>query len=750
MTQPCPLGLTGKNGIRPSASNEQVPVMQTPLPLTKDLVLIGGGHAHALVLRMWGMKPLPGVRLTLINPGPTAPYSGMLPGHIAGHYTRDDLDIDLVKLARFAGARLILGAASAIDPDARVITVGDRQIAYDVASIDVGIHAEMPQIDGFAEFGTGAKPLDSYAARWRAFLARAGAGDLPAEVAVIGGGVAGVELSLAMAYALRAAKAPNPRVTIIESSDRITGKTAGAERHLRAAMEQLGVTAELNSNVVTVGPTAITLADGRAIPATFTVGAAGAFAHPWLAASPLPTTEDGFVRVDAYLRVKDRQHLFAVGDCAHLSHAPRPKAGVYAVRSGPVLFHNLRAVLTGDPVKAYRPQGDYLKLVSLGGKAALAEKYGLSFAAPWAWRWKNRIDRKFMRMFQSLPKMPAPALPALIASGVREALGNRPLCGGCGSKLGAGALSDTLARLPAPQRADVLSGPGDDAGVLKIGGATQVLTTDHLRAFTNDHGLMARIAALHALGDIWAMGAEAQSALVSLTLPRQSDPLQRRTMAEVMQAASKVFRAAGAEVIGGHSTMGAELSIGFSLTGLVDQPITKAGAKPGDALILTRPIGTGTLLAAEMQGAASGHDIAALFDILVQPQAEAARILSGAHAMTDVTGFGLVGHLDELCRASALGARLELDAVPLYDGALALAEAGYRSTIFEANRAAVDVEGADGARADLLFDPQTAGGMLAAVPASEADGLIQRLQEAGYPAVRVGMMTDGAQNIKIV
>ncbi|MEJ2034905.1 MAG: hypothetical protein P8X69_01910 [Maritimibacter sp.] len=141
-------------------------MMQMPLPQTRDLVLIGGGHAHALVARMWGMDPLEGTRVTIINPSPTAPYSGMLPGHIAGHYSREALDIDLVQLARFAGARLILGKASHIDPVAKTVHVEGRgEISYDVASIDVGIHTEMPSIEGFAAFGTGAKPLKRFTSR---------------------------------------------------------------------------------------------------------------------------------------------------------------------------------------------------------------------------------------------------------------------------------------------------------------------------------------------------------------------------------------------------------------------------------------------------------------------------------------------------------------------------------------------------------------------------------------------------------
>ena len=142
-------------------------MISSRLPLTRDLVLVGGGHTHALVLRMWGMAPLPGVRLTLINPGPTAPYSGMLPGFVAGHYPREALDIDLVQLARFAGARLVLGAAEAIDPINKRITVPGRpEIAYDVASIDIGITSAMPALNGFADHAVPAKPLGSFAAAW--------------------------------------------------------------------------------------------------------------------------------------------------------------------------------------------------------------------------------------------------------------------------------------------------------------------------------------------------------------------------------------------------------------------------------------------------------------------------------------------------------------------------------------------------------------------------------------------------------
>ncbi|WP_338023214.1 selenide, water dikinase SelD [Aliiroseovarius subalbicans] len=722
-----------------------------PHPLTRDLVFVGGGHAHALALRMWAMDPLPGVRLTLINPGPTAPYSGMLPGRIAGHYGRAELDIDLVRLARFAGARLILAPATGIDPLARTVTVEGRgAIGYDVASIDVGIHAEMPDIPGFRKHGIGAKPLDVYDARWQGFLTDVAAGQAAPEVVVIGGGVAGVELALAMRHAL-AGVCDAPRVTVLERTPDITGPSVRARSRLHQAMSAAGVQFRGGVTVARVTADAVQLSDGAEMPSAFTVGAAGAFAHPWLAGSALPVTDEGFVTVDDTLRVTGVDDLFAVGDCAHMPHAPRPKAGVFAVRAAPVLRDNLRAALSGGTLRPFRPQRNYLKLVSLGSKVALAEKWGVTVQGAGLWRWKDRIDQKFMDQFRDLPAMTAPAQPAVVALGLdeAEASGAKALCGGCGSKVGADTLRNALKALPPSTRDDVLSGPGDDAAELEIGGQRQVMTTDHLRAFTHDHGLLARITAVHALGDIWAMGAAPQAALVSVTLPHMTPALQERSMGEIMAAAQDVLGAAGAEIVGGHSTMGAELTIGFSLTGLCDDaPITNTGARAGDALILTRPIGTGTLLAGEMAGQADGRDVARMLTVMARPQGDAAAILGVARAMTDVTGFGLAGHLLAICKASGLAGVLDLEAVPTYDGALALTDAGVRSTIFASNRDAAPVAGATGARGDLLHDPQTAGGLLAAVAVEEAEGLLAQLRAAGHDAALIGQLEVGPATLR--
>ncbi|MFN4056744.1 MAG: selenide, water dikinase SelD [Roseinatronobacter sp.] len=334
----------------------------------------------------------------------------------------------------------------------------------------------------------------------------------------------------------------------------------------------------------------------------------------------------------------------------------------------------------------------------------------------------------------------APALPpARVNDGV-----DKPLCGGCGAKVGAQALQGALPQ--APVRADIIAATGDDAALLRVGGVTQVLATDHLRALVDDPYVMGQIAATHALGDIWAMGATPQAALINLTLPRMNATLQARTLSEVMAGLSHILTPHGAAIIGGHTTMGAEMQIGVTLTGTLCGPaLRKSGARPGDALILTKALGTGVIMAAEMVWAAPGDVVAGAIAQMIQPQAQAARLLAPqARAMTDVTGFGLAGHLAEMLAQDRLGAVLHLDDLPILPGAEALVETGHASSLEPDNRAALSgrVTMPNTARSSLLFDPQTGGGLLAAIPPDCALDVLAAIRAAGYAAAIIGHVTD--------
>jgi len=706
-----------------------------------------------LALKAWGMNPVPGARLTLIDPNPKAPYTGMLPGLVAGHYHREELEIDLVRLARHAGARLVLGKVEGIDRTNRTIKVAGRaDIAYDLASINIGSSSKLRNIPGFEEHASPAKPLDRFADEWEKFASSVAEGVAPPRATVVGGGVAGVELALAMGHRLAKTESVGAEISILEAKEDVLGELGPRARNLvKAQISRTGIRVLTSERIAAFHPGRVETESGKSIECGFAAVAAGAAAQNWLNDADIEL-ENGFVVVDDELRSISDPSIYAVGDCAHFGVAPLPKAGVYAVRQAPILLRNLRADLTGGSRRPYRPQRDFLRLVSVGEQRAVGQRFGVGVCGKAVWRFKDRIDRKFMRKLSESPKMDDSDAHSK-ADENADALNLDRLCGGCGSKLGQGRLQDALAELPKIGRNDVEFGSGDDAAALQIGGRTQVISTDHIRAFAEDYWLHARIASIHALGDVWAMGATPQSALAQVVLPVMADPMLEATLKEIMHGAASAFSPEGAEIIGGHTSLGTELLIGFTVTGIAEgRIIRKAGAKPGDKLILTKALGTGTILAGEMDMLADGRDVAHALSEMSRPSGDASRILSKvANAMTDVSGFGLAGHLMEILEQSSVSALLDLDAIPFLPGAMELATRGVRSTIWPANaKVSAAMTFAPGSRADLLFDPQTAGGLLAAIPSNLASGIMDDLREAGVQAAQIGEISEGRPWIQVV
>lgn len=373
------------------------------LDSSKSVLLIGGGHTHALVLNAMKTEPLAGAHVTVINPGTTAPYSGMLPGFVAGHYSRDELDIDLAALSQKVGAKLIDGKAVSMDPERRLVCLEDgTELAYDFASVDVGITSRMDALPGFARHGIPAKPLANFSQKWDVFRLSRG----PKHVVIIGGGIAGAELAMAMAFALHRHQ-DEVSVKLLDRGQILSTNSEKTQMRVRRELRANSVEVLEDVEVVEVTPSGVKLAGVTeagvkqaklsSINANFVVGAAGATPHDWVKDTGL-TLVDGFVEVNESLQTS-APGVFAVGDCAHMSFNPRPKAGVYAVRQAPVLVRNLRRALAGEQPENYDPQSDYLKLVSLGGKRAFGEKMGWGAAGHLVWLLKDRIDRSFMNQF---------------------------------------------------------------------------------------------------------------------------------------------------------------------------------------------------------------------------------------------------------------------------------------------------------------------------------------------------------------
>ena len=709
-------------------------------PNTRDLVLVGGGHCHALVLRAWGMNPLPGARVTVIDPSPLVAYTGMLPGYIAGHYARSDLDIDLRNLARFAGADFIEAEVTGLDPAAKKILLKDRpDIHYDVASLNVGVTAMMPEIPGFAQFATPVRPLRKLAVQWQQIFESGK--EVQPDIAIIGAGVGGVEIALAMAHRLRDQGANRPAITLIDAERALATVNSRTRRRLLTELKRVNIGLFEHSQISDISADGIRLDCGKAFPAGFIVGAAGGRPLQWLRATDFVDGE-GFVRISETLQTNASNDLFAVGDCARLAEYARPRAGVYAVRQAPVLLANLRARLAGQRMRRFRPQSDYLKLISLGERTALADRSGLTVAGRYLWRLKDRIDRRFMTRLSDLPDMQSDPPPVIRAEGGEDFEGHAAmLCHGCGSKVDAETLGLGLGT----------GAVGDDAAILQSDSGTRVISTDHLSQFVNDPYIFGQIATVHALGDIWAMGGKPDAMLVTLILPRASDVLHARTIAQIMAGVRAACQDAGCSIEGGHTTQGAELSIGLTVTGWVSDTAKQLnGAGPDQSLILTKPIGSGAILAAAMRGKIKGHHVSTALRLMAQSQAAASEVLKDATAMTDVTGFGLAGHLMNICRASSVGATVALDEMPLMEGSAAVARDGVQSVLAEGNLASLGGRlecNLSNPKGRLLLDPQTSGGLLATLPEEEAKVALDALIQAGYRAAIIGKTRAGPPEI---
>lgn len=718
------------------------PAMQTspidPGAIEQDLVLVGGGHAHVHVLKSFGMRPMAGVRLTLVTRDLDTPYSGMIPGLIAGHYERADCHIDLMRLARFAGARLIHAEAVGLDrAERRVLLRGRPPIRYDLLSLDTGSRPSL-EAPGAAEHAIPLKPIDGLVARWERLAERLCAAPESLHVVMVGGGAAGAEVVLSMQRALRhRCPAVLPRFTLVTRGRLMDGHAPGVGRIFRRILAARGVELREEAAVAKVEADGLELQDGTRLPCDAVVWATEAGAAPWLAGTGLALDERGFVAVDAALRSLNDPLVFAAGDVASVQPHPRPKAGVFAVRQGPPLAANLRRALAGRAPRPFTPQKVFLSLIGTGDAHAVVSRGSLVAEGDWAWRLKQWIDRRWMRGYQELPAM-RPAVGSGEPAEMR--------CGGCGAKVPAAVLNRVLDRLePTGPGPGIGPGVGDDAAVVPLPAQGPLLqTVDFFRAVVDDPYVFGRIAATHALGDIHAMGGTPLTALAVAALPPARGAILEDDLYQMLRGGLEVLAAAGARLVGGHSAEATEPGLGFAVTGVAGPTVLrKGGLTPGDALVLTKPLGTGVVMAAAMQGRARVAWIGIALEAMQRPSGPAAACLveHGADACTDVTGFGLLGHLLEMLDASRVDAELDLGAIPALPGALELLDAGIASTLHPENaRAGARLVGAaKDARTALLFDPQTAGGLLAGIPADRAEACVAALRGLGCPqAVVIG------------
>lgn len=371
--------------------------------MPKRLLLIGGGHSHVEVIRRWGLSPEPGTTVTLVSPDRLTPYSGMLPGFIAGHYSQDDCHIDLDTLSAQAGVTRIEASVGEIDFTGHIARCDQApDQSFDVISIDTGSTPVLATVPGAERYGIAVKPVAQFLGHWTQLREAAKTAPRPLQVVVVGAGAAGVEVVLAMQHRV-VSDGGRAIFTLIGDGPTILGlHPRGVRQQFMTILQNRGITVRLDTAVERASPGSLLLHGGERLAFDEVIWVTGAAAPAWPRASGLQTDDAGFIAVDQHLQSLSHPGVFAAGDIATMVKAPRPKSGVYAVRQGPPLTENLRRALRGEPLMEYRPQSRALALISAGNRYAVASYGPLALSGAWVWRWKDRIDRTFMQRYRAL------------------------------------------------------------------------------------------------------------------------------------------------------------------------------------------------------------------------------------------------------------------------------------------------------------------------------------------------------------
>ena len=725
-------------------------------PIKGELVLVGGGHAQVALLKSLAMKPVEGLRTTLVTRDIDTPYSGMLPGFVEGAWTEADIHIDLAKLASMAGARLVHAPVTGLEAEAGRLHVNGRPpVPFDVLSVNIGGEPDVKAIPGAASHCIPVKPISNFRDRLSALTAMGH----PERLAVIGGGAAGCELALALSRQWLDATGKRPRITIFARSARLVPEhPPRAARLLYECLTKACCAVRCGHPVSHIEANRLHLDNGDAheFDACFLVTAVAPPA--WLRQTGLELDAAGFIAVKPTLQSRSHPNIFAAGDIATIVGSPRPKAGVYAVRAGPVLADNIRRFVAGRRPKPWKPQTRALAILGTADGRSVGIRGNHASHSRFWWWLKKWIDRRWMAKYTDL-KMASPPPPAALPG-----LGKTPdstdpafeamRCLGCGAKTGHETLAAAMREaaeiavgLGADPRLMPPDGLNEDSAILPVPETGEMVQSiDVISEIISDPFQLGRIAAVHAMSDIYAANAIPVWAMAAVTLGSARVDLQQSQLAQLMAGGLVALSEAGAQLVGGHTGESEALGIGYAVTGWREGPPNIPSAGDDPVLVLTKPLGTGVVMAGHMKLAARGAWVTAAADMMARGNGLAAATLAPHRpVMTDVTGFGLARHAMNLAeRCGMQGIEIDLAALPLLDGARAMLEAGHRSTLHPQNRAAVRIAGADSVApvADILFDPQTSGGLLAALPGAVAPGIIKAFHQSGQPAAIVGRLND--------
>lgn len=367
---------------------------------TKRVVLVGGGHAHLYSLKHADELRQAGAVVTLVGPGRFHYYSGMGPGLLSRIYQPEQARFDVESLIRSRRGRFVQGRVASVDPDRRALSLEDgRTLGYDLVSFNTGSRVPAERIPGARETSIPVKPIENLEEARRTILERAREGT--PEILIIGAGPAGVELA-GNTWRLLRENGLHARITLSDAGERLLpGLPERASRIAHRSLSRRGVRVRTGFRTASLEAGKAFSEGGEEIPCDVLLLAIGIVPHGLYADSGLPTSADGGgLLTNAFLQSVTRSDIFGGGDCIAIQGARMDRVGVHAVREAPILFHNLRACLRGEPLKPFEPQRRYLLILNLGDGTGLLVWGPFALRGRWAFWWKNRLDTSFVSKYQ--------------------------------------------------------------------------------------------------------------------------------------------------------------------------------------------------------------------------------------------------------------------------------------------------------------------------------------------------------------
>jgi len=727
------------------------------IPITNDLVLIGGGHSHLSVLMKLSKKPLNGNRITLITNEIDTPYSGMIPGYIEGIYSWRDSHIDLYRLCLKLNVRFIHAEVERVSAHEKEIYFKDRpKIKFDVLSINTGIQSNNREIKGAAKYCLPVKPISKLTNNFLNKITNF------KSIAFIGGGAGSVELALAIKKRFLNIN-QDIKITIITGKRGLLS-TFPQKTKLTSlkTLEKFKIDIIEYKRVLEVKPKQIILSDKSLLKIDKAILSTNSMTPKWLAKSDILLTKDNYILVNKSFQT-NYKYVFASGDVIDFNNQNLKKAGVFAVRSGKPLAINIRKFILGKKLVEYKFNKNYLALIGTSKRSAIATKYNLTFNSRFFFYLKKYIDQNFIKKFSDFRIRKKFTLDALKTDVLNIFVKHKEKitdendimqCKGCAAKVPLNALKQALPKDIVSTSEDAVSVPGHPE---------LYQTVDMISSIITDPFLLGKIAANHSISDMVSVNSKITSAMMILQLPLSKTEINSRDLEQVLLGANEIFKTIDCPLIGGHTMIGKDKDpiIGFSILGQKQKKIkivkNRRKIKTKDLLILTEKIGSGLIFAG-----INNYLIDSYFQIDVIKQMIKGNLNFGKISnqlnilsMTDITGFGLANHLLNLIKRdnSKTGLTIYPNKIPLFQGVNECLNKDIKSSLFKSNYDIAQkdiIYKRDKSKLDnILYDPQTVGGIAFIIPQEEKYKHFKVLKENNIKFTEIGFVNNIENKIAI-